>query len=93
MILPPMFSELRNLYWWLRLVRGWDLAAQRRYYRKIEGEKKRLLCAGVQEEEIRLVCRYLSNPLNMRALERLQAYRRGQKASSFVEPTSIADLT
>lgn len=93
MILPPMFSELRNLYWWLRLVRGWDLAAQRRYYRKIEGEKKRLRGVGVQDEEIRLVCRYLANPLNTRALERLQAYRRGRKASSFGESTLQHDLT
>lgn len=56
------FAVIRNLYWHLRAVRGYDLAARRRYYRLIAVEKKRLLEAGVDPEEIRLFCRSLSRP-------------------------------
>lgn len=71
-----MFFELRHLYWRLRFVRRISEAARRKAYRKIEGEKKRLLLAGVDAEELRLVCRFLSNPANEKALGRLEAYRR-----------------
>jgi hypothetical protein len=43
-------------------------------YRLIEEEKKRLQEAGVDFEEIRLLCRYLSNLVNRDAETRYLAY-------------------
>lgn len=60
--LPPYSAKLANLYWMLRYKRDRDQAARRRYYRYIEAEKNRLFSAGFDREEIRLLCRYLSNP-------------------------------
>ena len=73
-----MFSRLHNLYWSLRFNR-FSLAARRRYYRQIEAEKKRLVFSGVDAEEVRLLCRYLSNPLNRFAENRLEFYRKQLK--------------
>jgi len=72
--MPPWSSELCNLYWMLRYKRAFDTAARRRYYRKIQAEKKRLHEAGVDVEEVRLLCRYLANPRNQNAERRWQAY-------------------
>lgn len=45
--------EIRNLYWHIRtLRRGFEDAPRRRYYRKIEKKKKRLLEAGVSKREV-----------------------------------------
>ncbi len=53
------FSKLMNLYWFIRYHRKKNI--KRRYYRYIAKEKKRLHEAGVDNEEIRLLCRYLSD--------------------------------
>lgn len=74
LILPPYSSTLANLYWMLRYKRARSTAARRRYYRYISDEKKRLILAGVDEEEVRLICRYLSNPHNKHAETRCFAY-------------------
>jgi hypothetical protein len=50
-----MFSNLFNHYWFIRYAR--HTSAKRRYYRHAEKEKKRLLEAGVDPEELRLLCR------------------------------------
>ncbi|ANJ74445.1 hypothetical protein A9Y76_08080 [Ralstonia insidiosa] len=48
-----MAREIRNLYWHIRhLRRGIQDAPRRRYYRKIEKKKKRLLDAGVSKREV-----------------------------------------
>ncbi|SOY73029.1 conserved hypothetical protein [Cupriavidus taiwanensis] len=45
--------EIRHLYWFIRtLRRGLQDAPRRRYYRKIAGQKKRLLDAGVSKREV-----------------------------------------
>lgn len=50
-----------------------------RYYRKIQAEKKRLHRAGVDPEEVRLLCRALSNPKNKAAEMRWLAYSKQLK--------------
>lgn len=70
---------LCNHYWQLRSVRKYDQAGRRRWYRKIEDEKKRLLSAGVDAEEIRLFCRWMANPQNQGAEMRWQAYAKQLK--------------
>ncbi|WP_153111060.1 hypothetical protein [Propionivibrio limicola] len=75
--MPDWSGDLRNLYWFLRYRRSWDSAGVRRYYRKIGKEKRRLLDeVGVDQEELRLLCRFLANPRNRRAEERWLAYRK-----------------
>lgn len=68
------FSKLRNIYWFIRYAR--HASAKRRYYRHAAKEKKRLLAAGVDPEELRLLCRALSNRLNHHAEKRLENYRK-----------------
>ena len=65
---------LQNHYWHLRSIRRFDTAARRRYYRLIADEKKRLQQVGVDQEEIRLFCRMLSNLQNKNAETRYRAY-------------------
>lgn len=65
-----MFSKLHNLYYFVRLCRAYDQARQRRLYRQIAKEKKRLVAAGVDAEQVRLLCRLLANPKNMHAQRR-----------------------
>lgn len=73
--MPPWSGNLRNLYWFLRYRRAFDTAARMRYYRKIVAEKKRLVDElGVDQEEVRLLCRYLANPKNKNAEQRCKAY-------------------
>ena len=72
--MPPWSQKLRNLYWFLRYKRVWDSAARRKYYRWIEKEKRRLEEVGVDQEEIRLLCRHLANPKNTNAEQRWMAY-------------------
>ena len=60
-------------------------ARKRKYYRLIADEKKRLLLSGVDPEELRLLCRYLANPLNEFARINLANYQeRLQGNRSFV---------
>lgn len=74
-MLPDWSGNLRNLYWFLRYRRAYDTAARMRYYRRIAVEKKRLVGElGVDQEEVRLLCRALSNPKNRNAEERWKAY-------------------
>jgi len=72
-----MFSKLNNLYWQIRYTR--IRSVKRKYYRYVAKEKKRLIESGVDEEELRLLCRYLSNLRNERAGDRLEAYRKTLK--------------
>lgn len=72
-----MFSELRNLYWFIRYAR--NPSVKRRYYRYVAAEKKRLLEAGVDPEELRLMCRALSRRLDLHAEKRLATYRKNQR--------------
>ena len=70
--MPPWSSALCNLYWMLRAVRHHDESARRRFYRRIEAEKKRLIVSGVDQEELRLFCRYMANPGNRNAEQRFR---------------------
>ena len=72
--MPPWSATLRHLYWMLRYRRSWDTAARRKYYRRIAKEKRQLVEAGVDQEEVRLLCRYLSNLDNRNAETRWKAY-------------------
>jgi len=74
-----MFSKLRNLYWFIRYSR--NPSVKRRYYHYVAAEKKRLLEAGVDPEELRLLCRTLSKRLDLRAEKRLAAYRKNRSIS------------
>ncbi|PTN12707.1 hypothetical protein [Nitrosomonas aestuarii] len=69
-----MFSKLYNLYWHIRYTR--NPSVKRRYYRYVLAEKKRLLNAGVDQEELRLLCRSLSGRLNVHAEKHLANYRK-----------------
>ncbi|MBY0473699.1 MAG: hypothetical protein K2Q13_01405 [Nitrosomonas sp.] len=53
------FSKLNNLYWQIRYTR--IKSVKRKYYRYIAKEKKCLIESGVDVEELRLLCRHLSN--------------------------------
>ncbi|SDZ04242.1 hypothetical protein SAMN05421754_10473 [Nitrosomonas sp. Nm58] len=68
-----MFSKLYNYYWFIRSSR--NTSVQRKYYRLVAKEKKRLIQSGVDKEEIRLLCRHLSNLRNSSAEKRLESYR------------------
>ena len=59
---PAWTMTLMNLYWHLRDKRTFDSAAQRKYYRRIEVEKKRLHGSGINKELIRLYCLHLADP-------------------------------
>lgn len=66
------FSKLQNIYWFIRYQRKKNL--KRKYYRRAAAEKKRLLEAGVDPEELRLFCRALSGRLNFHAEKHLANY-------------------
>ncbi|MDR4520006.1 MAG: hypothetical protein R3E36_05320 [Nitrosomonas sp.] len=68
------FSKLRNIYWFIRYAR--HASAKRRYYRHAAKEKKRLLEAGVDPEELRLICRTLSKRLDLFSERRLIKHRK-----------------
>lgn len=74
-MLPTWSSRLANLYYLKRYCRKPDHACRRKAWRKIAVEKKRLLSEGVEYIELHLVCRYLTNPRNRNAQDRLRAYR------------------
>ena len=70
------FSKLYNLYWYIRVMR--NKSVKRRYYRYVAVEKKRLLDAGVDSEELRLLCRSLANRWNVHAERKLETYRKNR---------------
>lgn len=72
----PDFSKLYNLYWYIRVMRNKSI--KRRYYRYAAVEKKCLIKSGVDAEELRLLCRALSNRWNVHAERRLEAYRKNR---------------
>lgn len=66
-----IYTAIRNAYWHIRNLRGgkFGQARLRRAYRLVEGEKKRLLLAGVSKREVldllsccRLKCRRHKQP-------------------------------
>src|SRR5690606_20704654 len=68
-----MFSKLYNLYWFIRMTR--NNSKKRSYYRHVYKERIRLIESGVDHEELRLLCRHLSNLRNSHAEKRLEDYR------------------
>lgn len=68
------FSEINNLYWFVRNLRPHESARQRALYRRIADEKKRLIESGVDAEELRLYCRMMANPRNRFAALRWRVY-------------------
>lgn len=67
------FSKLQNIYWRIRFQRRKNL--KRKYYRYAAAEKKRLIEAGVDKEELRLFCRSLAKQHCEHAERRLKAYQ------------------
>jgi len=82
-VVMAKFSRLYNFYWQIRYTR--NKTVKRKYYRYAAAEKKRLIESGVDVEEIRVLCRHLSNLKNEQAEIRLEAYRKTLKScrSSF----------
>ncbi len=78
-----MFSKLKNLYWFIRYTR--NPSVKRRYYRYVADEKKRLLDAGVDPEELRLICRTLSKRLDLFSEKRLIKHRKNLPKDSVSE--------
>lgn len=73
--MPPWSNRLCNLYVMLRFRRSFDLAARRKYYRRIHKEKRRIIEEfGVHEEEVRLLCRWMANPANRAAEMRYKSF-------------------
>ena len=72
--MPAWSSRLANLYYLLRCYGHRNQARRRKLYRQIAHERKRLLEAGVDGEEVRLLCRHLANPSNRHAAGRLAGY-------------------
>lgn len=70
---PDWSTQLRQLYWWLRYLRPMDRAERTAQYRKIKIERLRLLRAGSNPEQIRLLCRLLKDPSKV---DRHDAYER-----------------
>ena len=68
------YSVLRNLYWRLRSVRGFDEAARRKWYRRIKVERERLVETGCGAEHVRLYCRFLADPSRREREEALTRY-------------------
>lgn len=68
------YTQLGHLYWHLRSCRPWDRAAQRRWYRRIQVVKQRLLEGGVPQIEVHLWCRYFRDPRNLKARETINRY-------------------
>lgn len=85
------FSKLNNYYWQIRYTR--IKAVRRKYYRYIAKEKKRLIDSGVDAEELRLLCRHLSNLRNEQAEIRLETYRKTLKENRTSGVIFFSDLT
>lgn len=63
-----MFSKLNNLFWQIRYTR--NKSFNRKYYRYVAAEKKRLIESGVDMEYMRIYCRALSSRQNQHAESR-----------------------
>lgn len=73
---PPEWSgPLRNLYWFHRNIRVWQATKRRESYRLIRAERDRLEACGINRELLRLMCRWLSEPGDRFALDRLVAFQ------------------
>lgn len=70
-----MGSELHNLYWQLRSLRKYEQTRRRLLYRRIKEVREKIIFAGADPEEIRLLCRYLANTRNKHAERAYLAYR------------------
>lgn len=68
--LPAWSERIRSHYWELRWARGRDSARVRKMYRRIRAERDSLERQGVNREALRLLCRFLSDPLCEVALVR-----------------------
>jgi hypothetical protein len=64
--------RLRSFYWYLRQVR-FD-ADRRRYYRRVQAERRKLVQQGFDPEAIRLYCLHLADPSREVRLVRLASY-------------------
>lgn len=71
---PVWADRLKPYYWRLRMNRSWNQALRRKLYRAIKAEKEKLFLQGIDKEEVRLFCRYLSNLDNKAAESRYLAY-------------------
>lgn len=76
MIDPIEYATLRNCYWHLRAVRPYDQAARRKWYRRIEKEREKLIAAGASREHVRLYCRFLADPSRRERERALENYER-----------------
>lgn len=74
MIDPAEYGVLRNLYWKLRSVRGYDQAGRRKWYRRIKVERNRLVGIGFGPEHVRLYCRFLADPSKREREEAIVRY-------------------
>lgn len=70
-----MVSELKNLYWQLRSLRKHHKTERRLLYRRIKATREKIILQGADEEEIRLLCRYLANMRNKHGERAYLAYR------------------
>lgn len=52
--MTAMVGEIRQAYWFIRNLRGgkFTQAKLRRYYRKVEAHKKKLMLAGIEKRQI-----------------------------------------
>lgn len=69
------FSKLMNLYWFIRFSSAKSINKASILSICFAAEKKRLLEACVDPEELRLLCRSLSTRWNIHAEKRLKTYR------------------
>jgi hypothetical protein len=60
LVLPDWTQQLKNYYACLRLEKR-NKSLKSKYYRKIQKEKLRLAELGINQEKIRLSCRFLSS--------------------------------
>lgn len=72
--LPYWSGPLCNGYWQIRACLSWQRSRLRKWYRRVAGEKKRLIASGVDPEQIRLLCLYLKNPKLERRWKRYKRY-------------------
>lgn len=76
-----VFGGIYQLYWFIRYYSR-NKSIKRKYYRYVAKEKKRLVeQLGVDPEELRLLCKYLSSRSNLHAERNLRAYRKNQISS------------
>ena len=59
LILPPWTRYFCNYYCFIR-VDGRNKTVRRRWYRRVEREKLRLACLGINQKQIKGICGYLS---------------------------------